>query len=225
MIEPAAIIARPVDGGRAVQPPVGEALPAARDRGGRDDCRIGRDAGDVEAIEQCVGRRIEPARVSWLANQPRRGGRDEPGQERLHDLWIEGQLGRHLQEQDAKLATESANFIEEAGKPFVAIDELALVGDGLRDLGCEAEGGGDAFGPALPGHAAVGAMEGGVDLDGVEARGVTDEGGCAFAEMLGVLGGDAPAGGADDRLGILDRGLGNRHDAGQRGIGRAAPSV
>ena len=144
MIEPAVIVARPIDGRRTVQPPVREAPPSAGEGRGRDD------RPDQPRRARCRDDRAmrrDPARTSSgsrLADQAGWRCRGERRQERPGNRRVGGKLRRELEEQDGKLVAKAGNFFEETGKQLVAIDKLLLVGDGLSDLGGEAEGGGDA---------------------------------------------------------------------------------
>lgn len=124
--------------------------------------------------------------------------------------------GWELDEEWAEFVAEAGDLIEKGLKEGAGVAELRGVGDGFGEFDGEAEVGWRGGGPALPGFALVRAMEAGVDLDGVEAVGVALEVGevgvAGWGEVVGVVAGEGPAGGANV-------------DAGGRVVGRGDHGV
>ena len=99
----------------------------------------------------------------------------EGGEELVGYAFVEGELGRELDEERAELFAEAVDLVEEGLQQCAGIDELGLMRDRLGNFYGELEIRWRGGGPALPGFKHVRTMEAGVDFDAVKALGVADE--------------------------------------------------
>lgn len=111
--------------------------------------------------------------MARLTDQPGLRSRAQHVEETARDIRLEGQARRELHQKHAQLCTETFDLPEKAFQKVVtAVDETALMGDGLRHLDGEAEVLRHGACPALIGLAAVRLVEGRVDLDDRKVPGV-----------------------------------------------------
>ena len=89
--------------------------------------------------------------------------------------FVEGKLGRELDEEGAELFAEAVDLVEEGLQQCAGIDELGLMRDRLGNFYGELEVRWCCGGPALPSFEHVRAVKAGVDFDAVEALGIADQ--------------------------------------------------
>jgi len=103
----------------------------------------------------------------------------EEGFEKIEEVALRGQFDffeeRELEDERAELFFENRRGVEKLGEVGVGVFEKFVVSDDVRDFEGEEEVGGSLAVPILDGLGAGGAVEGGVDFDGVENGGVEGE--------------------------------------------------
>ncbi|MDQ0032744.1 hypothetical protein J2W30_000485 [Variovorax boronicumulans] len=163
------VVGRPVTARRPVQPQVDKPRPSAGRRRFVEQHRIGQHATDLEARQQRLGHRHEPAAMPRLQCHGTGVPLPHIGEKPANHGSIESEARRQLHDQAPEPVAQPHDlrqkFIEgrhRAGQPL-------LVRDGLRQLDREAKSAGCARGPALVGLALVRPIERGIDLHRIEA--------------------------------------------------------
>lgn len=119
-----------------------------------------------------VGVRVQPCRVSRLADDGTGVALAERAEKPNGDGLVERETGWQLDEQTAEGSTEVPALAEKSVDQLVDVLQARLMSDRLRHLDGKEEIWRYAGRPALVGGGAVGAMEAGVDLTGREPRGI-----------------------------------------------------
>ena len=110
---------------------------------------------------------------------------------------VEGERRRQLNQERTERVAEPGDLAEEPGQRLARSRQRALVGDQLGDLDGEAERRRHGGGPALIDRRRVRAVEGGIDLGGVQAAGVALQLRAVGGETVAVRARDVPPGGPD----------------------------
>jgi hypothetical protein len=132
--------------------------------------------------------------VAWLAGDVRLGPDFQVREEVLGDRLFKLELGWKLDEQDTELFAERFNLRDKLFKQIAAVQELALMRDGLGQFGGKAEIVRNTVAPPFPGGQPVRAVKGTVDLRRRKTRGITFKRVSFRRELFGILTWDAPAG-------------------------------
>lgn len=155
-----------------MQPQVDQPGPTSGQGAGLMADRVGQYPGHVVPGKELLGLRQKPGRVARL----RADGTGPALAQRMEEVsgrvLIECQAGGQLHQQVVQPRAQAAGLSQKIVKQGFAAHQLALMGDGLGQLGTEAEALGDAFGPACIGGPAVRTVKGGIDLAGVQTRGI-----------------------------------------------------
>ena len=184
---------------RPVPPVVDQPGPAARSREASRAWRIGGDPRDP-VLDQQSGRGLTgPGRMARLTYDRSGVERSQQREEPAGAARLESEGRRQLHEQRTEVPAEAGDLAEEPSQRFARPAQRALVGDEFRDLDGEAERCGHRVRPALVDRRGVRAIEGGVDLGGVQPTRIAVKLRALVRETVAMGAGNVPAGAADVR--------------------------